>query len=110
MVKDEIVTKYKCPYCDKAYDTVEIAEDCAEDCIDIEPPVEITESIYICEICNEKYDKYFKADDCEQQHMENNDRKYLEYLDKEEKAKLRKAGEHKEQMRLKKWWKENENL
>jgi hypothetical protein len=77
MVKESCKTIYCCPYCNEEYDDESEAEDCARDCVDIDPVEEKEINSFECEYCHKVYledDKAFdEALQCEQKHVTKED-------------------------------------
>lgn len=93
MVKYEEESFWTCPYCGKEYNNENDANECAEECADIDRPREDTKTVYVCEFCEKKYDKEEEAKVCEEHHAKNNDDCYSKEM-------LRRTSEHPGQKKL----------
>lgn len=56
---------------------------------------------YDCEYCEEQYRRESEAKKCEQNHREKKDKHYERFIDYNSKLRLFKAGNHKNQVKLK---------
>lgn len=90
-----------CPYCRRQYDDYTQAENCAEECAEIEEP-ERDYSIekYQCECCNKYYNDYKEAQECEEKHQEEQDKYYEAYMERIQKEKLQEASKHPNQTKI----------
>jgi len=84
---------WKCPYCEKEYDTWEDALECAEECADIDYPKEDKKTFAVCEFCKKEYEDDEEAEGCEEHHAEEQDDFFTKF-------QLKKAGEHPQQEKL----------
>ena len=94
MVTYKTKSIWKCPYCEKDYDNENDAYECARECADIDSPEEDEKSIYGCEYCGKKFNDEDDAESHEKLHKENKDDAYT-------KVKLKEAGEHPNQSKIK---------
>ena len=79
MIEYKTKKLWKCPYCNKEFDTHEDALECSQECADIEYPIEDNKTFAICGYCGDEFDDESEAEDCEQNHIENKDRFYSKY-------------------------------
>lgn len=70
---------WKCPYCNKEFDIYEYALECAEECADIEYPIEDQKTLAFCGYCGDEFDEEDKAEQCEENHIKNKDKFYSRY-------------------------------
>ena len=94
---------YKCPYCGKEYDNYDDAEDCADECHEIEDPIclqEGSEGLWGCDICKQQFDSEEDALDCETRHKEANDLYLGQYEFEQTREKLDEAANLYGQRRL----------
>jgi hypothetical protein len=92
MVK--IVDGFACPYCHTSYETEDDAEECAQECVEIEEVEEVV--MFKCEVCLRCHDREPMAIRCETGHPN-----WEEILErKESEARLKRAQNHPAQMRL----------
>ena len=99
-MKEETETIWLCPYCDKEYESYDLALDCAKDCVDIEEPEEKDVTTYICELCNSKSLDEEEIEQCEKRHKDRNDVIYQKHLEKQQDDYLLKIGNHPSQTKL----------
>ncbi len=92
------IAGYECPYCKSKYETVHEAQDCAEDCADVESIVDC--SMFKCEMCNNTFDSLTKAEECEEDHTEKQDKYFQRWQEKENLRKLAIEGNHPQQKKL----------
>ena len=92
MVKEKTVTWFVCPYCNNRYRDESDAEDCRDNCLDVEAIEEDSDTLYECEICGKEFDDEDNAETHEQEHSE-----YQEFQDQ---LKLAEAAEYPEQKKL----------
>lgn len=91
-------TSWRCPYCYKLYAEEYQARDCANDCVEVEGPIEAQRPV--CEICERVFERDEDAKKCEIKHAEQNDSFYVEYLVKKNVEGLMKAASHPAQKKL----------
>lgn len=96
----DIKTKmmYKCASCDEYYEYEYDAKSC---CIDEKIECEEKIDCYICNICDDEFEIKDDAIKCEEKHKENNDVKYMMYIDRLNREKLQAIGNHPAQSKLK---------
>jgi len=73
MVEYKIKKVWQCQYCDSTYNTWEDAKSCAEECADLEYPIEVEKESYICEYCGIEHKVENNAEVCEQEHQNSED-------------------------------------
>ena len=93
MVEYEETPIWNCPYCNKEYESLDDAMECATECADIEYSSEDSKTIFICGYCKKKFEDEEEAEGCEENHKERRDEFYS-------KVELKKASEHPAQKRL----------
>ena len=98
----EYPLKWKCPYCGDKFEDEDDANDCARDCVDVDPAEEVDggDTECICEYCNTSYMNGISAEECEAKHIEKEDRLFEEFNRKESMARLQEAAEHPQQIKL----------
>lgn len=102
MPEKVVRTIFICPYCHRTYDNHTDAQDCAEDCADIESPKCKTLTFWRCDICQtEEWENEDDAAECEERHRKNRDKKYYFALDRTEREKLLNAAKARGQKTIK---------
>ena len=94
----DVKAGWKCPYCNHLYDKEYEARDCANDCVEVDSPIEV--SLIYCSMCNEKYCCIQEAEDCELKHMQHEDKAFKDYQIKKNFEALAKAASHPGQLKL----------
>lgn len=89
---------FKCPYCKKLYPDWDTANDCANNCCDVEEVLQVSSAT--CEMCGKDYKDEILAECCEQEHLDNEDSFYQQYLVKKNFEKLEKASKLSGQKKL----------
>ena len=100
MVLTKNIIKWQCPYCGSLYDEEDEAEDCADNCVDIETPIKVETIYFYCEMCNKKYTESEDVIECENKHKKKKDYYYESYISDKEKKILEKAARHPSQKKL----------
>jgi len=100
IVRTEIEEVWKCSYCQNKYQHRRDAINCAEECTDIEYPKEIDTEVFYCEYCNSRFYKNGQAELCESDHIQKQDKYYLDYEQKRSRKKLIEAADHHQQTRI----------
>lgn len=80
---------FKCPYCKKLYPDWDTAHECAVECVSVDEVLQVNSAC--CEMCGKDYNDEILAEVCEQEHTDNSDSFYEQYLVKKNFEKLEKA-------------------
>lgn len=101
MTTSKTLGLWKCPYCDKEYETHRQAQDCATECAHVEYPIETSREEYSCEGCRKVFDDESDAEDCEEKHLSD---EFDPFHDKVRiivnRKRLQRAAEHPAQMKI----------
>jgi hypothetical protein len=96
----ETTTKWRCPYCNREYNTEDRAQECANDCVDIDSPEEVIEEVYCCDYCGAKSEHENEIKNCEIEHEKKCDKHWQKVQENFKWELLSKAGRHPSQKKL----------